>query len=87
MSVVREMYTTLSVGGGNLATICVLFMADSTSFVGHAIGTKENRALAKMRAHSASAEDSAPRHRCAESGEFVTEGYAAAHPTTTVREE
>lgn len=27
-----------------------------------------------------------PRYRCAESGEFVTRGYAEAHPATTVKE-
>lgn len=28
----------------------------------------------------------APRYRCAESGEYVTRGYAEAHPATTVKE-
>lgn len=28
----------------------------------------------------------APRYRCAESGEFVTRGYAEANPATTVKE-
>lgn len=86
MSVVRELYTTVAVSAGKVATICVLFLSDSTSFVGHAIGPAEDRALALKRAHSAAAEDSAPRHRCAETGEFVTEGYADAHPATTIKE-
>lgn len=28
----------------------------------------------------------APRYRCAETGEYVTRGYAEAHPATTVKE-